>query len=124
MKTAKLIAKILVAAAAVAGVVYVIATYGNQIVAWCKKLLASLPCCKGEACEACEVEAAEEAAEEAVEEVVEAVEEVPLPRKSSLKKPMWQKTRISKLNFSITQKTPGAVRSGSFHLVIEWSAAP
>ena len=49
MKTAKLIAKIAVAAAAVAGVVYVVATYGEQIVAWCKKLLASLPCpCKCE----------------------------------------------------------------------------
>lgn len=74
MKTAKIIAKIVVALAAVAGVVYVVATYGNQIVAWCKKILASLPCAKEEAaCEACEAEAAEEAAEE----VVEAVEEAP-----------------------------------------------
>ena len=46
MKAVKIIAKILVALAAIAGVVYVIATYGNQIVAWCKKVLASLPCCK------------------------------------------------------------------------------
>ena len=75
MKAAKVIAKILVALAAVAGAVYVIATYGNQIVAWCKKVLASLPCpcCKGEVVE----EAAEETVEEAVEEAVEAVEEVP-----------------------------------------------
>ena len=84
MKAVKIIAKILVALAAIAGVVYVIATYGNQIVAWCKKVLASLPCCKDkETCntEVVEVEAeavAEEAAEEeAPVEVVEAVEEAP-----------------------------------------------
>ena len=82
MKTAKLIAKIAVALAAVAGAVYVVATYGEQIVAWCKKVLASLPCpckceCEGECtceegtCECtCEC-AAEEVVEEAVEEVVE-----------------------------------------------------
>ena len=45
MKTAKFIAKIVVALAAVAGAVYVVATYGEQIVAWCRKVLASLPCC-------------------------------------------------------------------------------
>ena len=39
MKTAKLIAKIAVALAAVAGAVYVVATYGEQIVAWCKRLV-------------------------------------------------------------------------------------
>ena len=84
MKAVKIIVKILVALAAIAGVVYVIATYGNQIVAWCKKVLASLPCCKDkETCnaEVVEVEAeavAEEAAEEeAPVEVVEAVEEAP-----------------------------------------------
>jgi len=70
MKTTKVIANILVALAAIAGAVYVIATYGNQIVAWCKKLLASLPCC----CEN-EAEIVEEAAEEeAVEEVAEEAE--------------------------------------------------
>ena len=84
MKAVKTIAKILVALAAIAGAVYVIATYGNQIVAWCKKVLASLPCCKDkETCNAEVVEAeaeavAEEAAEEeAPVEVVEAVEEAP-----------------------------------------------
>lgn len=92
MKIAKLIAKIVVALAAIAGVVYVLATYGNQIVAWCKKLLASLPCacdcdcecccggecdCDDECCcgeECCCEEAAEEIAE-AVEEIVEEVAE-------------------------------------------------
>ena len=92
MKIAKLIAKIVVALAAIAGVVYVLATYGNQIVVWCKKLLASLPCacdcdcecccggecdCDDECCcgeECCCEEAAEEVAE-AVEEIVEEVAE-------------------------------------------------
>ncbi len=45
MKATKVILKILAAAAAVAGVVYVIATYGDKIVAWAKSLL---PCCKGD----------------------------------------------------------------------------
>ena len=74
MKIAGMIGKILVALAAVAGAVYVIATYGNQIVAWAKKVMASLPC--GCCCEAEEAEVveAEEAAEEAPAE--EAAEEV------------------------------------------------
>ena len=87
MKIAKLIAKIVVALAAIAGAVYVIATYGNQIVAWCKKVLASLPCCKDECCcdgecdcdgECCcgEECCCEEAVEEAAEEIAEAVEEI------------------------------------------------
>ena len=79
MKTTKLIANILVTLAAIAGAVYVIATYGEQIAAWCKKILASLPCCndvevevEAEAEEAVEEVAAEEApAEEVVEEKVE-----------------------------------------------------
>ncbi len=77
MKTGKLIAKIVVALAAVAGVVYVVATYGEQIVAWCKKMLET---CKCKCCCSCEAEpeaiveeAEAEVAEEAVaEEVVEA----------------------------------------------------
>ena len=86
MKAVKIIAKILVALAAIAGAVYVIATYGNQIVAWCKKVLASLPCCKDKDFRAevavtvdTDAEAAEEEAaeEEAPVEVVEAVEEAP-----------------------------------------------
>ena len=49
MKTVNTIVKILSALAAVAGAVYIIATYGEQITAWAKKTLASLPkcpCCK------------------------------------------------------------------------------
>ena len=52
MKTVNTIVKILSALAAVAGAVYIIATYGEQITAWAKKALASLPkcpCCKEDA---------------------------------------------------------------------------
>ena len=48
----KTVIKLLSALAAIAGVVYIIATYGEQITAWAKKTLASLPqcpCCKGDA---------------------------------------------------------------------------
>ena len=72
MKTLNTIVKILAALAAVAGAVYVVATYGEQITAWAKRVLASLPkcpCCKEEP-KAVEETAAEEApAEEPAEEV-------------------------------------------------------
>ena len=71
MKAFNVIVKILAALAAIAGIVYNIATYGEQIVAWAKKILASLPkcpCCKEEAAE-------EEAAEEIVAEEAPAEEE-------------------------------------------------
>ena len=42
MKIAATIAKILAAVATVAGAVYLIATYGDQIVAWAKNLLARM----------------------------------------------------------------------------------
>lgn len=76
MKAMNTIIKILTALAAVAGVIYIMATYGEQIVAWCKKTLANLPKCPS--CEADEAveEVVEEAAEEAVEEP--AAEEVPV----------------------------------------------
>lgn len=44
MKTFKIVAKIVVALAAVAGAVYVFATYGDKIVQWCKDMLKRLPC--------------------------------------------------------------------------------
>lgn len=75
MKTVNTIVKILSALAAVAGVVYIIATYGEQITAWAKKTLASLPkcpCCKDNAVE--EEAPAEDAADEAAEEEPAAVE--------------------------------------------------
>lgn len=45
MKAFNTILKILAALAALAGAVYVVATYGDKIVAWAKKLWASLPQC-------------------------------------------------------------------------------
>ena len=49
MKLFATITKIVVALAAVAGAVYAIATYGDKIVAWAKKLLNSgCCCCEGE----------------------------------------------------------------------------
>ena len=52
----KVVLKILTALAAIAGTVYVIATYGDKIVDWAKKILASCPCCN-KTCEcACEGE--------------------------------------------------------------------
>ena len=70
MKVFANIVKILTALAAIAGAVYVIATYGDQIVAWAKKVLASLPCPNCEKTEVAEEVAAEEIfAEEAAQEV-------------------------------------------------------
>lgn len=89
MNCFKTVLKILTALAAIAGIIYIIATYGDKIVAWAKKMLENCPCkCKMDdcACECdcdcdckcncecgCEEAAAEEAApaeEEAIEEVV------------------------------------------------------
>jgi len=81
MKAFNVILKILAAAAAVLGAVYVAATYGDKIVAWAKKVLPQCPCCKEEPACAEEVPAEEAPAEEApaeepiAEEVV--VEEAP-----------------------------------------------
>lgn len=57
MKTFTLIAKIVAALAAVAGIVYVVATYGDKIVAWAKKLLGKSccnDCCEDCACADCD----------------------------------------------------------------------
>ena len=62
MKTLNTIVKILTALAAVAGAVYVIATYGDKIVAWAKELWAKMP-----QCPCCEEIAEEEVAVEAEE---------------------------------------------------------
>lgn len=79
----KNIVKILTALATVAGAVYIIATYGEQIVAWAKKVWAAMPKCP--CCEEAEPEVVEEvaeeapAAEEAAEEVAEEVVEEAAP---------------------------------------------
>ena len=77
MKTIKAIAKLLITLTAIAGAVYVVATYGDKIVAWAKKLMESCPCKCKPAAEADTAPAEEEApAEEApVEEAP--VEEAP-----------------------------------------------
>ena len=100
MKTWKTIAKIVAALAAVAGIVYVVATYGERIVAWAKQMWTRIqqflgrycPCCCEGDCDDCDCEgdcddcncectcdcqcecAVEEAAEEAAEETVVAEE--------------------------------------------------
>ena len=76
--------KILTALATIAGVIYIVATYGEQIVAWCKKIwnmLPKCPCCEeAETVEAFEEETAPAAAEAVAEEIpVEAVVEDAAP---------------------------------------------
>lgn len=77
----KNVVKLLTALAAIAGTVYVIATYGDKIVEWAKKIWAAMPkcpCCE-EAEPVVEEAAAEEVAAEAVEEpVAEAAPEEPV----------------------------------------------
>lgn len=82
MKTAKVIMKVLAALAAIAGTVYVVATYGDKIVAWAKNLLGRCKCetcdcpceddcdsCQCESdCEACPCDEAPEAEEAPAEE--------------------------------------------------------
>lgn len=95
MKALNVIIKILVALAAVAGAVYVAATYGDRIVAWAKQLLSRFDACKdcecncdGECtcecdCEGecpCDGECRNCTAEEEAEEVIDApaAEEAPV----------------------------------------------
>lgn len=54
MKIFNTVMKVVAALAAVAGAVYVIATYGDKIVAWAKKLLGKCCCCDDCACADCE----------------------------------------------------------------------
>lgn len=52
MKVFGIVVKIVLALAAVAGIVYLAATYGDRIVAWAKKLINGKCCCGGDcACE-------------------------------------------------------------------------
>lgn len=71
MKVVNAVVKVLVALAAVAGAVYVVATYGEEIVAWAKKVLNSMPKCR----KCCQAGGAEEASAEEPEAVEDAVEE-------------------------------------------------
>ena len=64
MKVFTNILKILAALAAIAGAIYVVATYGDKIVAWAKKVWASLPCPECNETEAPAEAVVEEVAEE------------------------------------------------------------
>lgn len=59
MKAFNTIVKILTALAAVAGAVYVVATYGDKIVAWAKEIWAKMP-----QCPCCDAKPVEEVVEE------------------------------------------------------------
>lgn len=83
MKTFNTIMKFVAVLATITGIVYVIATYGDKIVAWAKKLLSSCPCkCDVEDCADCECEnecPCQEPVEEAEEEIEEVIVEVNEP---------------------------------------------
>ena len=74
MKILSAIAKVVAAVAFIAGVVYLIATYGDKLVAWAKKLL---PCKESEGEVVEETEEVEAPAEEVAEEETPA-EETPV----------------------------------------------
>ncbi len=86
MKAVNTIVKILTALAAVAGAVYIVATYGERIVEWAKKILASLPKCP--ACEEAPVEEVVEEAIEAEEVVAEEAAEEPVVEEPVVEAPV------------------------------------
>ena len=76
MKNFALIAKIVTAIAAVVGFAYIIATYGEQIIEWAKKLLKACPCkCTCDDCADCECDLVCPADEEPEEEEIEVEDE-------------------------------------------------
>ncbi|MDY2557839.1 MAG: hypothetical protein SOW29_05775 [Candidatus Faecousia sp.] len=80
MKTLNAIVKVLAVLAAVAGAIYVIAAYGDKIVAWAKRVIGCCPWDEGmeeEEAPAEEAPVAETSAEEAPAEEAPAAEEVP-----------------------------------------------
>ena len=96
MKVFSIIMKIVAALAVVAGIVYVVATYGDKIVAWAKKLLGKFECCccgeeecccDGECCcdEDCCCEC--ECDEECVEEAAPAAQEAPAAEEAAEETP-------------------------------------
>ena len=82
MKIVSAVAKVLAALTAVVGAIYLLATYGEQIVAWCKKVMANLPTCP--CCDEAEEPVVEEpvveepVVEDPAEEAEEVLEEVPV----------------------------------------------
>ena len=89
MKLFNTIVKLLTALATLAGIIYILATYGEQIVAWAKKTLAALPKCpcfedgEIEVEPVVEEEAAEEA-EAAPAEEEAAPEEAPVAQEEAV----------------------------------------
>ena len=80
MKTLNAIVKVLAVLAAVAGAIYVIAAYGDKIVAWAKRVIGCCPWDEGMEEEEAPVEESPETetpVEEAPAEVAPAAEEVP-----------------------------------------------
>ena len=88
MKLFNTIVKLLTALATLAGIIYILATYGEQIVAWAKKALAALPkcpCCEDDEVEVepvVEEDTAEEA-EAAPAEEEAAAEEAPVAQEEA-----------------------------------------
>jgi hypothetical protein len=79
MKVFSIIAKLIAVASAVIGGIYVLATYGDKIVAWCKNVIDSLPeCCLCDDDDEVEVEIEVDEEPEAIE-VVEEVADVEEP---------------------------------------------
>lgn len=81
MKAVRIIVKVALALAAVAGVVYLAATYGDRIVAWAKGLLKGKCCCGsdcacGDECVCDDAECTCECAEEAPVEATDEAEPV------------------------------------------------
>ena len=84
MKAVNVIIKVVVALAAIAGLVYLAATYGDKVVAWAKKLMNQCCCCcDGDECCCCDgddccCDCCEEDAvltEDVIEESAEAAEQ-------------------------------------------------
>lgn len=78
MKVFGVIVKILTALAAVAGAIYLLATYGEQIVQWSKKILSSAPTCPSQE---------EPETEEPAEEAAAPAEEEPAPEAEPAEEP-------------------------------------
>ena len=81
MKPFETVLKVLTVLAAVAGVIVVLAAYGDKIVEWAKKMMAKIPCHNCDIIEFTPAEDFDDEAEEAAEEAPaeEAVQEAAAP---------------------------------------------
>lgn len=79
MKIVSAVTKVLAALATAVGAIYLLATYGEQIVAWCKKVMSNLPNVNINAPREVTSDAeAETPVEEPAEEQEDALDEVPV----------------------------------------------